>query len=252
MTSTMDDLGTRPETTPIPFGRLLQVEWRKSLDTPAARWLIIVAAVATLASMAFAVALPGNEAVPVTTFLAATSFGLGLLLPIVPLMAVSSEWGQRTATITFTQEPRRLRVLGAKLVAGLLVGAAGTVLGAAMAVGAGLVAGAALDEIEWNRVIGYILSVLISAVMGTAYGALLQNTPGAIVAMIAPSLAMGLVGDAGFLGEARNWVDHSEAFYAILNGQWQGRVAPIAVALAIWVLVPLILGVWRWTRRPVV
>lgn len=35
---------------------------------------------------------------------------------------------------------------------------------------------------------------------------------------------------------------NTEAFYAILNGQWEGRVTPIAVALTIWGLVQLIIG----------
>ena len=38
------------------------------------------------------------------------------LLPILAIMLVTSEWSQRTALVTFTLEPRRSRVVLAKLV----------------------------------------------------------------------------------------------------------------------------------------
>ena len=41
-----------------------------------------------------------------------------MLLPIVGILLVSSEWSQRTALITFTLVPQRMRVMSAKLAAG--------------------------------------------------------------------------------------------------------------------------------------
>ena len=40
-----------------------------------------------------------------------------ILLPIIGILLVSSEWSQRTALITFTLVPKRMRVMSAKIAA---------------------------------------------------------------------------------------------------------------------------------------
>ena len=44
-----------------------------------------------------------------------------LLLPIVGILLVTSEWSQRTAQVTFTLVPRRGRVLAAKVSASVVL-----------------------------------------------------------------------------------------------------------------------------------
>ena len=53
--------------------------------------------------------------------MATTTYTTGLLLPVLGIMLVTGEWGQRTGMVTFTLEPSRSRVVLAKLVAGLLL-----------------------------------------------------------------------------------------------------------------------------------
>ena len=43
----------------------------------------------------------------------------GVLIPVLGILAVTSEWSQRTALTTFALVPRRERVIAAKLLAGL-------------------------------------------------------------------------------------------------------------------------------------
>ena len=43
----------------------------------------------------------------------------GVLIPVLGILAVTSEWSQRTAVTTFALVPRRDRVIAAKLLAGL-------------------------------------------------------------------------------------------------------------------------------------
>ena len=57
-----------------------------------------------------------------------------VLLPVLGIMLVTSEWGQRTAMVTFALEPRRPRVILAKLVTGLVL----TLATAAFAITIGL------------------------------------------------------------------------------------------------------------------
>ncbi len=47
-----------------------------------------------------------------------------LILPVVGIMAMTSEWTQRTALTTFTLSPRRIPVLFAKLVAAIALATA--------------------------------------------------------------------------------------------------------------------------------
>ena len=47
-----------------------------------------------------------------------------VLLPVLGILLVTSEWSQRTGMITFALVPVRSRVLGAKLIASLLLAVA--------------------------------------------------------------------------------------------------------------------------------
>src|SRR3546814_13083171 len=44
----------------------------------------------------------------------------GILLPVLAVLLVTQEWGQRTGLVTFAQVPHRSKVLGAKLLAAVL------------------------------------------------------------------------------------------------------------------------------------
>ena len=94
----------------IPFGRLLRVEWGKSLDTRAARWLLTGIALLTACAALVPVFLPDQIQQGWLSHLALTGLVLALLLPLVSILTLTSEWGQRSVLVTFTQEPRRLRV----------------------------------------------------------------------------------------------------------------------------------------------
>jgi len=95
----------------IPFSRSLRVEWRKSVDTRAARWLLAaVAAVAVIAAVV-PIATPHSSDQDLPNYLAIVAIGVTLLLPVVSILTLTSEWSQRTVLTTFTQDPRRDRVL---------------------------------------------------------------------------------------------------------------------------------------------
>ena len=125
----------------IPFGRLLRVEWGKSLDTRAARWLLTGIALLTACAALVPVFLPDQIQQGWLSHLALTGFVLALLLPLVSILTLTSEGGQRSVLVTFTQEPRRHRVVAAKVLAGLIQAQ----LGAAFAAGAAAAPNAATD-----------------------------------------------------------------------------------------------------------
>ena len=166
---------TRDE--PIPFGRLLRVEWGKRLDTRAARWLLTGIALLTAGAALVPVFLPDQIQQGWLSHLALTGLVLALLLPLVSILTLTSEWGQRSVLVTFTQEPRRHRVVAAKVLAGLIL----ALLGAAYAAGVTAAAMAASDtlgrSVAWSvdgrYLLGFTLFVLVNSLMGMAFGALL-------------------------------------------------------------------------------
>ncbi|MDQ1535809.1 MAG: type transport system permease protein, partial [Actinomycetota bacterium] len=106
----------------IPFGRLVRVEWSKATDTRAARWLLIAVAATTVGLMLTPILSPSSIDQSYTSYLGFAAIALSILLPVVSILTLTSEWSQRTALTTFTQEPRRLRVVTAKITVSLMLG----------------------------------------------------------------------------------------------------------------------------------
>ena len=179
------------------------------------------------------------------------AIGVTLLLPVVSILTLTSEWSQRTVLTTFTQDPRRDRVLAAKLAVGLGLAAIGGLAGLAIA-SAGLQVSDALGRaVSWNidssELIGYAVFVLLSSVMGMAFGALLHNTAAAIAAYFAIPTLITLV--AVPFAAIRDWVDTATTSNWILHGEWSGHTAQILTSVAIWVALPLLAGLARTLRR---
>ena len=235
----------------IPFTRSLRVEWRKSVDTRAARWLLAaVAAVAVIAAVV-PIATPHSSAQDLPNYLAIVAIGVTLFLPVVSILTLTSEWSQRTVLTTFTQDPRRERVLAAKLAAGLGLAAIGGLAGVAIATVGLQVSDALGRPVSWNidssELLGYALFVVLSSLMGMAFGALLHNTAAAIAAYFAVPTLITIVA-VPFAG-IRDWVDPATTSNWILHAQWSGHTAQIVTSIGIWVLLPLVVGLSRTLRR---
>src|SRR5215211_5449652 len=102
-------------------GRLVAVELRKMVTTRAGFWLQL--ATAALTVLVVIVACVVVDAADLT-FQSVLNVGLqpaAILLPVVGILLVTSEWSQRTGMITFALVPARSRVLGAKLLASLVL-----------------------------------------------------------------------------------------------------------------------------------
>ena len=122
------------------LGRLVAVELRKMVDTRAGFWLQI-ATVALTAVVVIARRVFGDGGDH--TFAGVLDVALqpaAVLLPITGILLVTSEWSQRTGMITFTLVPERSRVLGAKLIATLVLALAALVMAVAVVAAGVLVA----------------------------------------------------------------------------------------------------------------
>jgi ABC-type transport system involved in multi-copper enzyme maturation permease subunit len=247
----------------IPFGRLFQVELRKTVDTRAGRWLIgITVGLALLAETIFLwVVVAQDETAQFGDFVAAAAFVSSILLPVVGIMLVTSEWSQRTAMTTFTLEPRRTRIVLAKLLAGVALTA--FVIAFALVVGliCNLLYGAMQGPIDWtfgwSGFAGFVINQTFAMLGGFALACLLLNTPAAIVVFfvyrwVLPGLfALGSALMAWF-EDLAPWLDFQSAsgelYEMPLTGdQW----AHLAVSGFIWLVVPLVIGLWRILRAEV-
>jgi ABC-2 type transport system permease protein len=237
------------------LGRLVAVEVRKILNTRAGFWMQV--ATVAITALVVAVRLAVGDAAD-HTFASVLTVGLkpaAVLLPIAGILLVTSEWSQRTGMITFALVPVRSRVLGAKLIASLVLAVA--MLGVSVAIVAAgvLVASPGVDG-TWSDVAPLIGQSAIylggGMLTGVAFGMVLLASAPAIVALFALPIAWTAIASLSFFADAAPWLDTRLALgpmpEEVLSGsQW----AHAGTALAIWMLLPLLIGTWRITRREV-
>ena len=237
------------------LGRLVAVELRKIVDTRAGFWLQVATVAITV--VAVIVRLMVGDAAD-HTFASVLKIGLqpaAVLLPVAGVLLVTSEWSQRTGLITFVLTPVRLRVLGAKLIASLVL----TLV--MLAVGVGIVAAGVLVaspgvEGTWSDVAPLIGQSVVflggGMITAVAFGAILLASAPALVALFAlPSAWMAVV-SLHFFADIAPWVDTARALGPMTEEvlsptQW----AHAGTALALWMLLPLLIGIWRIRREEV-
>src|SRR4051794_28029968 len=136
--------GRRAEIAQIPLSRVVRVELRKMFDTRSGFWLIasiaITGLIATIATIAFA---PEKD-LTYYNFAKAIGYPITVILPMIALLSITSEWSQRSGLTTFTYVPSRRRLVLAKTLSSVTVaivsmlfafavGAVGNVIGTAIA-----------------------------------------------------------------------------------------------------------------------
>ena len=248
------------QTPGIPFVRLLRVELRKTVDTRAGRWLIgITVGAALLAEGIFlaVVATHSDQSASYGDFVGAAAFVSSILLPVVGIMLVTSEWSQRTAMTTFSLEPRRMRIVLAKLLAGVTL----TVFVIAFALVVGLVCNLLYGAIQshqsidwtfgWSGFAGFAINQTFAMLGGFALACLLLNTPAAIVVFFVYKWVLpGLFALGSALMEwfshLAPWLDFQQAQNELYDMPLTGsQWAHLAVSAVIWLVVPLAIGLRR-------
>jgi ABC-2 type transport system permease protein len=237
------------------LGRLIAVELRKLVDTRAGFWLQVGTVALTLLAV-IARAVAGDAADH--TFAAVLDVAVkpaAVLLPVAGILLVTSEWSQRTGMITFALVPVRSRVLGAKLVASVVLALGMLVVSVALAAAAVLVASPGVGG-TWSDVAPLVAQsavyLVAGMVVGVAFGAIVLASAPAIVALFTIPTGWAALASLPFLADAAPWLDTSRALgplpREVLSAtQW----AHAGTALALWMVLPLAVGAWRITRREV-
>jgi ABC-2 type transport system permease protein len=257
--ATLDLSGTRP----TPFWRLVRVELRKSYDTRASFWLLMIIGLIVLVTevIVLAVVINNDESIQFGDFIGAAAFMTSFLLPVLGIMLVTSEWGQRTAMVTFALEPRRPVVIAAKAVVGVLL----TLITVAVAIVIGLVCTLLYGAIQgdadwtfgWSGFFAFIVNQTFAMLGGFALAALLLNTASAIVAFFVYKWVLPVL--IGIGASLMSWFDSLAPWIDFLSAQnelyeWPltgAQWAHLAVSGFIWLVIPLMIGTTRILRAEV-
>jgi ABC-2 type transport system permease protein len=236
---------TRP-----PMRRLTTVELRKMTDTRAGFWLLLLVVLSALAVVVLVLAVGKPKDQTFDALFGACVGIVSVLLPIVGLLVVTSEWSQRTALTTFTLVPERGRVVAAKLLAGCvlaLVAVAGSLAFAAVGT---LIAGG-----SWHLTLTHLLSGALYELFGMlgalALGLLILHSAAAIVTYFVLPTVVGIVVEVvSALHGSAKWFEPNRATTPLAEGTVHGAGwAHFAVTAAIWVVLPLALGLLRLRRH---
>lgn len=252
----------RPVPEPIPFSRILSVELVKMFDTRAGLWLMASVAIASVLATTGVIVFADRSDLTYETFGTAVGIPMSVVLPVIAVLALTSEWSQRTALTTFTLVPGRGRVVAAKLIDILFVGLVG--MGFAMGAGAvGNVVGTAIAGVDpvwdiepqmWGQL---VMTMLITMLVGFALGALVRSTPAAIVGyfvwgMVLPTISNALGSVNKWWLENAAWFDLNTAMFPFYDQiptgeQW----AQLGVTTLIWAVIPCLIGTRLMLRSEV-
>ncbi|WP_083749978.1 ABC transporter permease subunit [Frankia sp. CcI49] len=238
----------------IAFARLLRVEWAKTVNTRSARWLIAASALLAVAATAIPLGFPDDIDQTQASYLSFPALASALLLPVTSVLALTTEWTQRTVLVTYTLEPRRGRVLRAKIAAGLLLGLFAGLFAllvgfASIALAEGIGRDVANPD-GTGPLLGLIPFVLLNMLSGMAFGAVLHNTAAAVVLLYVLPTVWNIIA-VGALAEIGEWLDPTQSMAWLLDGTLGDNAARFVTSMLIWIALPLGLGLLRTARREV-
>jgi hypothetical protein len=252
-TTTITPARTGTASRRIPLTRLVGVELRKMFDTRSGFWLMASIVIVNLLATAAVVTFGADEDLTYDNFAAAIGAPMTVILPMIGILAVTSEWSQRSGLTTFTLVPHRGRVLWAKFLCAVGVGVVS--MFAALVIGAvGNVVGTAIAGIDpvWDVTVSQFALIVLGSVLGMVFGfmlgVLIRNSAGAIVAyfvysFVLPPLTGLLAMNQQWFADVQPWVDFSFAQFPLFDGAVSGEQwAHLAVSGTLTLLLPLAVG----------
>ncbi len=248
---------------PIPTTRLVKVELRKMFTTRSGFWMLVSIGLLSVISAGSVLVFAPDSAVTYKSFATAIAFPMSVILPMIAILAVTSEWSQRSGLTTFTLVPSRGRVIGTKAIATLLVGLGS--MAVAFAVGAlGNLAGSALAGVDtvWDVSLStapqIVLGHLVGMAIGFTLGVVLRNSAAAIVgyfvvSLVMPGILVLLAQVRSWFEDLQPWIDWNETQVALLERvtdsgeEW----VMLGSTTMIWIVVPLVVGLLSLRRSEV-
>jgi ABC-2 type transport system permease protein len=185
-----------------------------------------------------------------------------VILPIIAVLSITGEWSQRSGLTTFTLVPARTRVILAKVVASVAVGAASMLFALAVG-GVGNLVGTVITGTEqvWDVTVARALQIVLGGLMclltGTMLGLLFRSSPVALVgyfvySLLLPTVFGVLATNQKSFRDLQPWVDlnltQGQLFESTLTvEQW----AHLGITASIWLVLPAIVALRLVTRSEV-
>ena len=247
-------IGAKEPTRPG-IGRLTLVEMRKMVDTRSGKWLLGIIVLLSVAVVTIGVIVGTRADRRFENLFVFSLLPTAVLLPVLGILLVTSEWSQRTALSTFTLVPQRERIAVAKLLAGLAFSVLSLLVCLAVSAAGNLVL-VSLDrgnggwELAQADIWQALLVVALSVVMGVAFGMVFLSSPLAIVLyFLLPIIISAVNGIVRSIQDTMQWLDFNQASSPLIgerltDEQW----AQLATSSALWILLPLVLGFIRLMR----
>jgi len=247
----------------IPTTRLIKVELRKMFNTRSGFWMLISIGVLSVLATGAVIIFAPEDAVTYESFATAIGFPMSVILPMIAILGVTSEWSQRSGLTTFTLVPSRGRVISAKAIATFLVGVVS--MAVAFAVGAlGNLVGSALAGVDtvWDISLStapqIVLGNLVGMAIGFTLGVVLRNSAAAIVgyfvvSLVLPGILALLASVREWFYDLQPWIDWNYTQVSLFEGatdtarEW----AMLGSTTAIWIALPLIVGLLFLRRSEV-
>ncbi|PKH44281.1 ABC-2 family transporter protein [Nocardioides alpinus] len=247
----------------VPTTRLVKVELRKMFNTRSGFWMLVSIGVMSVAAAGSVLVFAPDSDVTYSTFARAIGFPMSVILPMIAILAVTSEWSQRSGLTTFTLVPSRGRVIGAKAIATLLVGLGSVAL--AYAVGTvGNVAGSAAAGVDtvwdmsWSTAAQMALGNLVGMAIGFTLGVVMRNSAAAIVgyfvvSLVMPGILVLLAQVRSWFEDLQPWIDWNYTQVELFEGttdtaeEW----AMLGSTTMIWIAIPLVVGLLALRRSEV-
>jgi hypothetical protein len=248
---------------PIPTARLVKIELRKMFNTRSGFWMLVsIGVLSVMATGAVLLFAPDSE-IAYGNLAAAIGFPMSVILPVIAILGVTSEWSQRSGLTTFTLVPSRGRVIGAKAFATFVVGVVS--MAVALAVGAaGNLLGSTVMGLDtvWDVSLAaaaqIVLGNLIGMAIGFTLGVVLRNSAAAIVgyfvvSLVLPGILALLAQVRSWFADLQPWIDWNYTQVALFENdtdtarEW----AMLASTTMIWIALPLVIGLLFLRRSEV-
>jgi ABC-2 type transport system permease protein len=248
---------------PIPTTRLVTIELRKMFNTRSGLWLLVsIGVLSVVATGAVLIFAPDSE-IAYENFAAAIGFPMSVILPMIAILGVTSEWSQRSGLTTFTLVPSRGRIIWAKAFATFVVGVVS--MAVAFAVGAvGNLLGSTVMGLDavWDVSLAaaaqIVLGNLVGMAIGFTLGVVLRNSAAAIVgyfvvSLVLPGILALLAQVRSWFADLQPWIDWNYTQVALFENdtdtarEW----AMLASTTGIWIALPLVIGLLFLRRSEV-
>jgi hypothetical protein len=229
--------------------RLSRVELRKMADTRAGFWLLLVVELMAVAIVTITVIAGKADDKDLFSLFQGTLWVVSILLPVLGILLVTSEWSQRTGLTTFALVPERGRVVTAKIIAAIGLSLAATAACLVTAAAGNLVAGG-----DWSLSLGAVargaLFETLGLLGGVAFGLVFMNSALAIVLYyILPTVWSILAHSIHAIEKPAKWLDTSQTVQPLVDGDVSGTEwAQLGTSMAVWLGLVMLIGLWRLRR----